>query len=126
MHSSVGLPERRGEMNRITPEQVKAAYEKTGLTPTRGEFFYLPDGNVVSGACGLGVLAYEKSGGIPEDRINGILGIEVDYSVGFAVGFDGQPDPYSIYSPENDDEFRAGLEDGDASARAVGLGVFDE
>lgn len=109
-------------MNRITPERVKAAYETTGLTPFRGAFFDYSDGNMLTGACGLGVLAYEKEQGVPEDRLNSVLGIEMDYSVGFAVGFDGQPDPYDIYFPNNDDEFLAGYADGKASALAVGLG----
>ncbi|ALS22125.1 hypothetical protein [Paenibacillus naphthalenovorans] len=76
-------------MNRITPEMVLKAYQKTGLKPIRGEYF--SDGC----ACGMGAI-YKLHGG------NIISGIEVDkytmnltsinYMEGFYTGFDGKED----------------------------------
>jgi hypothetical protein len=106
-------------VRRITPDEVKAAYEATGLTPRGGE--YVGEGC----ACGLGVLLVAALGdkvlGMGdvriERRIPGTLGIGMGYLYGFVNGFDGEP--FSISSPTK--YHVAGYEDGAAARAAVGL-----
>lgn len=77
------------EARRITPEQVKAAYEKTGLKPARGGW-YPQEGC----ACGLGAMLAEIDGEVWRPRLVSTvasrLGVELDYLNGFVRGFDGR------------------------------------
>ena len=99
-------------LKRITVEEVKAAYAKTGITPERGMWC----NGMGTCACGLCVL-FLADGGIPgrafSQAIYPRLGIEHDYGSGFIVGFDGEglEDENAI--------MRLGYLDGQACAAAV-------
>lgn len=78
----------------ITFEDVKAAYEKTGLKPKA--HVTLKDGC----ACPLGALyaslgdyVGDYVGGLPLDRVAAILGIASNQAYSVAEGFDGRRDP---------------------------------
>ena len=47
-------------MNRITLEEVKAAYEKTGVKPRRSRMFFEDNHQIY--CCGAGVIAYKDIG----------------------------------------------------------------
>jgi hypothetical protein len=107
-------------MRRFSAETVKAAYETTGLSPTRSLWF--GDGC----ACGLtAVMVAEKrlylddlDDDLLEDMTYGFvakkLEVPEDYVNGFARGFDG----YGGILMASDD-FQAGDEDGRAAWEAV-------
>ncbi len=86
-------------MNRITPEQVLEAYQKTGINPMRNDYCYLDDNGEKCG-CAITALLTDKIGW--EDTNSAIytkvrlsayiseeLGLESDYVEGFIYGFDG-------------------------------------
>jgi len=111
-------------MTRITPEQVQAAYQATGLTPTRGVYLGRSGERDAGGACGLGALAYAGLGmdwakkGLTCNRaISQVYGLSLSYQDGFIVGFDGLDNEPDIRSQAYQD----GYADGAAAALAVGL-----
>jgi hypothetical protein len=109
-------------VKRITPDEVKAAYAKTGIKPERGGYFSSKKGRP---ACGCGIAAlYIANCGLtsnPEldlwDWCEPLFGRH--YSQGFTIGFDGGP--RWLYGRIDGEEFEAGIEDGNAAAIAVGL-----
>jgi hypothetical protein len=97
-------------VRRITVDEVKAAYEKTGLKPTRGEYIY---GRFC--ACAMGALAVAN--GVPCDydaaRSWAFSQYGADYCNAFANGFDSK-------SPWGCDEVHeAGQADGELVAAAI-------
>lgn len=100
-------------MNRITVEQVKGAYERTGFGVTVGAFYnYEDDGETIRGACALGALCYDRLGfqgygGAAQE----LFGLTEGYRYGFTRGFDGEdPLPFDVYGNEG----VCGYEDGQA------------
>lgn len=82
-------------MNRITAEQVKAAIEQTGArlvrdkTWSRDEFYGKPR----YCGCPIGIIAASQCDQKP-DKLDladsaHVAGLDSDYALGFAVGFDG-------------------------------------
>lgn len=73
-------------MSRITPEQVKEAYEISGLRPASC-FFSPTDGS----CCAVGVLVHVKAPGTKIESSThaaAILGLEPDYVSSFVAAFD--------------------------------------
>jgi hypothetical protein len=114
-------------MNRILPERVIDAYQRTKLQPVRQSWVERRDeqGGEQKCACGLSavliadelmsfeeILEIEKQGHEPDAGQS--LDISKQYERGFVCGFDGEP----MY-PGRPDQFRLGWEDGQAAASAV-------
>jgi hypothetical protein len=100
-------------MRRITPEEVKAAYEKTGLKPFRGSYMRTGTGE----ACGIGVKAFAESGEKWWDWVDRHTRDNKAYHYGFVGGFDG-----SGLGPNKEDDpadYELGRLDGEAAAAAV-------
>jgi hypothetical protein len=100
-------------MRRITPDEVKAAYEKTGLKPGRG-CYADPYTNV---ACGLGVMARAEGGNRWWAWIDESTQDNRSYHYGFVNGFDGLPIHIDLKDSMADAEL--GHQDGQAAAAAV-------
>lgn len=106
----------------ITPEQVKAAYAKTGLIPIRGSFTRCRDDGRQCG-CGLTALVLERLGTAAFDEIAGqgmvrnILNLDFAYAAGFEDGFDEIDD--SIPDLSLGTEYVQGYEEGRAVADLV-------
>jgi hypothetical protein len=104
-------------MRRITVNEVKAAYEKTGLKPSRGTWA------TDNCACGLGVCAIAQSGmngdDLCADTVFPTLGIKDWYGVGFIDGFDNRSQLTKFAEEKSKDLFTAGFEDGRAAALAI-------
>ena len=104
-------------MKRITVEEVKAAYEKTGLKPVRGTF---NDGKGCG--CALGALYMAQGGAAccsdPEEWCDA----EFDFAYwdGFAGGFDAKED-FSL-----PDYVSLSRKEGHADGRAVAAAIFGE
>jgi hypothetical protein len=102
---------------RITPPEVKAAYEKTGWRPRSQCTVYWP----AKECCGLAALAI--AAGVPANETAVRLWADWtfggDYSDGFMRGFDG----YRVDAPvrKADKVFAQGFDDGHACAVALGL-----
>ena len=111
---------------RITPEEVLAAYEATGLKPVQESWTDMVNGQRCG--CGLTAVAMSKRKGLDfsdffsnlgdldaEDRMLAHeLGLPLDYVWGFAAGFDGNS-PFGIdYA-----DWRLGYKDGRAAWEAV-------
>jgi hypothetical protein len=117
--------------NRITPEQVVAAYQATGLKPARtGLGWFTEDGC----ACGAAALIRARIEGFcnpywPFPMAAACLGVSRPYLGGFVHGFDGIPfedldDPDDPAAGNADlDVVRRGYRDGAAAAAAVFGGV---
>jgi hypothetical protein len=109
-------------MRRITPEEVKAAYDKTGLKPDRGAYRRYDESPEQRpfAACGLGVVATAEQGEKWWDWIeshSGNYGTEANsYHYGFVAGFDGQRQSRLGYDV---DAYDLGYLDGKAAAAAV-------
>ena len=83
-------------MNRITIDELKAAYEKTGFLPGAGLFEWKEDGKQY--CCAFSVLYYEKFGTFPKNfyDVTSDLGYDGDYIDGFVAAWDFEgsfPDP---------------------------------
>lgn len=107
------------ELRRITPDEVRAAYARTGLQPMRDTFLEPSDSAPgLMAACALGALDYEVRDDPDErpntDQVVRRLGLDPWYAVGFAAGFDG-----GIRETDASEPYRLGYEDGAAAARAV-------
>lgn len=91
--------------NRISPDQVLAAYKATGLKPTREKWLG------AGCACALGVLAISKGAReVYSGEIVRTLEITREYMGDFLLGFDGKP-----AAPRS----TLGYADGKAAAEAV-------
>lgn len=115
-------------IKRITPDQVKAAYEMTGLRPVQCEWLDTAAGR--NCACGLSAVYAERfnidsleeaHGFYDDDGISETIevGLELDrnYISGFVAGFDaGDIDNTSNLFT---DIFKLGFEDGVAAWEAV-------
>lgn len=113
-------------MQRITPQEVAAAYAATGLKPHRRTWYARPMAEIDVGcACGIGVLIIHRFGNGPDitSRMGlhaGILVGNVEYLAGFIRGFDGDPDHSQNPGWESEyAEYRLGHEDGAAAAALV-------
>lgn len=104
-------------MNRLTVERVKAAYEKTGATPERYNFWI--EGDPPS-ACAYGAVFVAETGfrRNPEgwDESAPLLHLAESYAAAFVAGFDIR----DLGESENP-LWRQGYEDGLAAAKAMGL-----
>lgn len=114
-------------MKRITPEEVKAAYEATGLSPNRGCWY--DDG------CGCGLTAYAIANGIvsladiqavPDDQDNeyavcdplvAVLG--TIYVSGFVDGFDNSRIRPRVSSRDDISAYECGFTDGQSAAALI-------
>jgi hypothetical protein len=83
--------------NRVTPEQVLAAYEATGLVAVRARYTDVTDDGKLC-ACGLSAVYIHQSGdegyntlryGSEDDLITGKLNVTQKYLNSFIDGFDG-------------------------------------
>lgn len=98
------------DIKRITPDEVKAAYAKTGLAVSRGGYF----GDGGKCACGLGAYAAAYLGIVPAMGEVGVsyaytnAGFERKYRLGFADAFDGDPENPKLQV----EEYRLGYKDG--------------
>lgn len=109
-------------MKRITPEEVKAAYEATGLTPERSSYLStLPDGKTKC-ACGMG--AWAIANGAPDSLTSlamnkwlGSHGINDDYRLGFVRGFDSLS--FKSFLHRDHDKIQTGYADGKAAAALI-------
>lgn len=108
-------------MERITPEQVKAAYEKTGMKPARCSMLWWKKDGAPCG-CGLGALFVASHGGLDAFRDVVLMPAlrpwaqerwGAKYVYGFIVGFDDNG------LPCNDARKREGRADGRAAAALV-------
>jgi hypothetical protein len=110
---------RMSEFTRITPEQVKEAYDKTELKPMQGEFF-----PAEGCACGLGAIFAQKFGkpvSLIEDGdvIHKLEDLFPEgYRLGFVHGFDGREPSFKDNKVINE-TYNLGYEDGRASFEAV-------
>jgi hypothetical protein len=112
-------------MNRITPEQVVAAYRKTGLTPERtGEAWFSLDGK-----CGCGATAVMKARN--PDFCNsvlsfkdalGLLEVSGEYLRGFIHGFDGLA-PRVKDLPEYDQGYQDGVDSCRSAFKEAGIPI---
>jgi hypothetical protein len=110
---------RMSDFKRITPEQVKEAYNITELKPMQGAFFPAEDC-----ACGLGAIFAQKFGK-PESQIEDgdVIGKLEDlfpegYRLGFVHGFDEMKSSFK-YNKVISETYNLGYEDGKASFEAV-------
>lgn len=105
------------DIKRITPDEVKAAYEKMGLKVKRGGYFP----GVGGCACGLGAYAAAYLGVVPAMGEVGVscayfnAGFKRNYRMGFADAFDGDPENPKLQV----EEYKFGYEDGLAAWEAV-------
>lgn len=106
-------------MKRITPEEVVAAYDKTGLSVARQEYF----SDKGRCACGLGAYAAAFLGsnpmadeGFDVSRVLSDSGFGWLYRHGFGNGFDGDNRESSLTGHS---EYQAGVKDGVAAWEAV-------
>lgn len=127
-------------MKRITVEEVKEAYAKTGLVPVKADYYHVSDGK----ECGCGAFAvgclrdpemrgrvakvfasddledeYHEHEDEAEERLRALFGNT--YLVGFTLGFDGKSGygPLGDLDPYREGLYREGLEDGRAASNAV-------
>jgi len=120
------------EIKRITPEQVFAAYQATGVVPIQDEWFRTIDGQKC--ACGLSAVQVAQAAdtevgfqdivmqGDIEEFLSNTLELKKDYLRGFIYGFDG-----SSLSERADDTFKLGWKDGyDSWWKVKHLAVSDE
>jgi hypothetical protein len=103
-------------MRRITVEEVKAAYEKTGLKPVRGTTCYLGRAHAFNEGCPIDAMIFGKL----KDKfctldVCEVLGVSMNYLEGFVLGVDG-------CNRSSHPDHRLGLEDG----IAVRLAIFGE
>lgn len=106
-------------MRRITVDEVKAAYEKTGLHPKQGEFREYETCDKVCGGCaitallaadGIDIVEEPNLRAIAESRYGG------HYIGGFVCGFDGKP---AAWFRDTNERERQGYADGTAAALAI-------
>jgi hypothetical protein len=107
-------------MDRITPEQVVAAYKATGLTPKRNEWFCYR----TNSACGMGAISVQAQGKEEADARGTFHWIadryDADYRQGFESGFDGDKrETFDWLSPARRANRNLGYDDGQAAAEAV-------
>lgn len=118
-------------INRITPEMVLAAYEKTGLAPVRG--VWLEKQPTRECACALSATALATDLNAKEEIqksltvglsitarsvreiLSDVLHLDRDYLDGFVVGFD-DPTYSGFHSQE---AYFTGFEDGKVAGEAV-------
>lgn len=103
------------QTRRITVEEVRAAYRKTGLRPWRGAFHYEDE----KCACALGAVFFATGGkrkgmlALYAEEVTEHLKLDEFYQAGFIKGFDNQraigDEPYYLL----------GYTDGQACAAAV-------
>jgi hypothetical protein len=106
-------------MRRITPDEVKAAYERTGIVPATCCWYGLKGGS----ACGCALTAMCIDAGhvsitLTESKMNYVqdaLGLDPHYTRGFLFGFDG------VNVNDCQGAVNIGHEDGVACAEAMGL-----
>jgi hypothetical protein len=110
------------ESNRVKPEQVVAAYQKTGARVFRNGW-YDPSDTANIGCCGLGVLMLDQMGKAkllqtePNSGIaSNVLPISSRYMIGFTTGFDGR-EFNKFYNSDTD--YKDGFADGQAAWAAV-------
>lgn len=115
-------------MNRITPEQVVAAYQATGLTPLQSSYAGRDAEGHVCAACGLTAMAAAEGVAIDELIMHFLPGIHIrrelykkfgyteEYLVGFADGFDQSP---VLRVFDDGEPYHDGYEDGKAAWAAV-------
>lgn len=107
-------------MRRITVEEVKAAYQATGLKPIRKLFI-----KGLNDKCGCALTACAIASGcttygdifaqpIRSTHIFSSLGLNRSYADGFTEGFDGYSKPEGV-----SDENIIGYDDGRAAALAI-------
>lgn len=125
------------QSKRIKPEQVLAAFEKTGLKPVQGQYFNGHIGDAC--ACGLGAIyaadlmnkgksvetlfdeITSDNGG---DDINELVwdffesSHSFKYQNGFVNGFD-EEDPTVMPNERRYEDYKNGFEDGKAAYQAV-------
>jgi hypothetical protein len=122
-------------MKRITVDEVRAAYEKTGLTPVRGNFCTYSTSQLrdywtqtelgievkltYDCGCALTACCRAEDKPFPEDVEHAASELDLDesYASGFINGFDGV-----VLCPEDVDgpvAYEAGYADGVAAAKAV-------
>ena len=116
-------------MNRITPEDVKAAYEKTGLKPIIKRWYNAKEN------CGCAFSAMVKA---KTDRdltemlklhhwnrvsfVSRLLDLDKDYVDGFINGFDNRsPLTVGNYDVPKGECFQIGCKDGRIAAMVLGL-----
>jgi hypothetical protein len=110
-------------MRRITPEEVKAAYEQRPLKPRR-RCYWNPLGDGVVEACGAGAVAVADGCCAGPTQIDAWLAqtFGSDYRYGFVNGFDGEsPESFLRLCPTAAPTVRGkqGYLDGKAAAAAV-------
>jgi hypothetical protein len=117
-------------MNRITPEMVKEAYEKTGLKPMAKTWADW-EGDRKCG-CALTACYYAKvenptefnkyiekvDEDIIEPFLSDKLGLDEEYIIGFIRGFDNSTSPTPLYARDYNAR-KIGYEDGQAARKAV-------
>ncbi len=100
--------------------RVKEAFQKTGLLPMQGDFYY-DCGAGSAEACALGAIVMAQKGQTPDnfetgwmDEAGEILGVSYEFCEGVTFGFDGE------WSDEGrSDDFHLGVECGAAAYEAV-------
>ncbi len=99
---------------KITPQEVKTAYEVTGLKPCRGDFYRPSDGAV----CGLTAVCRLGSLAVPEDylAVARMLHVDSGYVAGWIAGWDD--DGFNV-DRAGDVLFRQGFADGKATAALI-------
>lgn len=105
-------------MNRITPEEVVAAYAKTGLVPVRARWAAYDEKRRPCGCAitALLVAAGNDFGCIEADtEYEPTLGLNADYEDGFVIGFDTIGEAKSPL----DNDWQQGFHDGRSCAAAV-------
>lgn len=110
------------QTNRITPEQVKAAYEQTGLKPVQGEYFDrdVPPlcANEPTLACGLGALYRSVFPGGEADGVSVEKWADTKYGCEYRDGFINGFDGCRVMANETD-EWKIGHQDGQAAYNLV-------
>jgi hypothetical protein len=115
-------------MRRITVDEVKAAYEKTGLKPKRGQ--YISHDKTCGCAIGAlvlaeGIDASANCGAMATDYAERVFG--ENYRVGFVHGFDARDKDYrKRHCKFPTDEGQCEYDDGFNDGRAVAAAIFGE
>lgn len=110
-------------MNRITIDELKAAYEKTGFLPGAGLFEWKANGKQY--CCAFSVLYYEKFGTFPKNfyDVASDLGYGGDYIDGFVAAWDCEE---SFPDPLITEEELCGYRDGQQAFQALHPAYPDE
>lgn len=103
---------------RITPEEVQAAYEKTGIQPAKESYFNIVD--EVETACGIGAMAHaaHADGRSFNPRVWATKKYGEYYHRGFVAGFDDKREP-----AVQGDRYALGYADGRAAAKAISFSL---